>query len=244
MSKKDDLINLIQEEFNQFKSLNYSNCIVPNSIPIVWFGNSERYFDSKRKIVTVSLNPSDNEFRLKKSDPYSTTYRFPSYSGSIISMYNAYNEYFSSGYSYGSWFKASFKAVLKGFEASHYDGADNTSLHTDIGSPYATNPTWSKLDPTFREILEPMGSASWHKLLKVLEPDIILYSASDSFESKIKFPQIGGWTQYNVNARRSLLSGKFQLSNNKSTSVLFQVQGRKPFLFTEISEKEKFIDYI
>ncbi len=57
MSKKQDLLNLITSEVNQFNSLNFSNNIVPNSIPIVWFGNFEKYFASGLKIITVSLNP-------------------------------------------------------------------------------------------------------------------------------------------------------------------------------------------
>jgi len=40
--------------------------IVKNSIPIVYFGNSEEYKRSKRKIVTIGLNPSNNEFSEKR----------------------------------------------------------------------------------------------------------------------------------------------------------------------------------
>jgi len=244
MSKKQDLINLIIQELNQFKSLIYQYSIVPNSIPIVWFGDSEKYFASSQRIITVSLNPSDNEFRFKKTDPYSTKYRFPSYTGTISSLYNSYNEYFSGNLSYGSWFKASFESVLESFDASHYNNGTNTALHTDIGSPYATNPTWSKLPQLHRQTLEPLGSGSWHKLIEILEPDVILFSASDSFHQKIRFPQIGAWNQINVKAKRPLLSGKFQIINTKLTSVLFQVQGRKPFLQTTSEEKIKFKNYI
>ena len=45
---------------------------VPNSIPKLWFGNYVKYISSGLKIITVSLNPSDNEFKIKKIDPYST----------------------------------------------------------------------------------------------------------------------------------------------------------------------------
>lgn len=37
-------------------------CIVQDSIPILWFGDMEAYCHSKRKIVTVGLNPSLQEF--------------------------------------------------------------------------------------------------------------------------------------------------------------------------------------
>lgn len=243
MSKKQELINLIALEVNQFKTLNYSNSIIPDSIPIVWFGDSEKYFASKLKIITVSLNPSDNEFKIKKTNPYSTKYRFPSYNGSVNSLYISYNEYFNKT-SYDSWFKASFRSVLESFDASHYNNSTNTALHTDIGSAYATNPTWSGLSNNDRQLLEPLGSKSWHELMKILEPDIILFSASNSFEKKIRFPQIDKWTEINVDADRPLLSGKFQIIGTKITSVLFQVQGRKPFLKTSKDERLKFKNHI
>ena len=243
MNKIQDLINLINLENNRFISLNYTNSIVPNSIPIIWFGNFEKYISSKVKIITVSLNPSDNEFKLIKTDTYSTKYRFPSYNGTVNSMYTSYNEYFLKK-SYGSWFKASFKSVLESFDASHYANSTNIALHTDIGSSFATNPTWSGLSPHDRQRLEAMGSTSWHNLIKILEPDVILFSASYSFEKKIKFPQIGNWKEIDVNADRPLLSGKFQINKTKVTSVLFQVQGRKPFLKTNKNEKQKFKNHI
>lgn len=243
MNKQQDLITLINSENNNFKSLNYSNNIVPNSIPILWFGNYEKYESSNLKIITVSLNPSDNEFKIKKTDTYSTNYRFMSFNGTTNSLYKAYNEYFLKN-PYNSWFKSSFKSVLESFEASYYNYASNTALHTDIGSPYATNPTWSGLDATIKQRLEQMGSKSWHELIKILDPDVILFSASYSFEKKIKFPQIGNWKEIDVKADRPLLSGKFQISPTKITSVLFQVQGRKPFLKTKKEEKLKFKKYI
>lgn len=245
MNKKHNLIELINIEFDRFKSLNYSNSIVPNSIPILWFGNFEKYLISDKKIITVSLNPSDNEFKLRKMDPYSTKYRFSPYNGTVNSLYDAYNEYFSLSKSpYNSWFKSSFKSVLESFNASHYNNAPNIALHTDIGSPYATSPTWSGLGLADKKALEPLGSLSWHSLVKILEPDIILFSASYSFEKKIKFKQIGNWKEIDVNADRPLLVGKFQINETNNTTVLFQVQGRKPFLKSSKEEKLNFRNHI
>ncbi len=243
MNKQQDLKKLINSEYNNFMSLNYTKNVVPNSIPILWFGNYEKYETSKLKIITVSLNPSDKEFKIKKTDNYSTNYRFSSFNGTINSLYKAYNEYFVKK-PYDSWFKASFRSVLESFNASHYNDALNTALHTDIGSPYATSPTWSRLDSDIKLTLEQMGSKSWHDLIKILAPDVILFSASASFEKKIKFNQLENWTEIDVKADRPLLTGKFQINSSKKTSVLFQVQGRKPFLKTKKEEKVKFNQYI
>jgi hypothetical protein len=243
MIKKKELIKLLTMELNDFNSMKNLHWIVPNSIPIVWFGDAEKYFGSDIKIITVSLNPSDIEFKEHKTASPSPKLRFPDFNGSVTSLYNAYNNYFLKN-PYNSWFKASFGAVLESFNASHYDNAINTALHTDIGSSYATNPTWTGLSNSDKNILEPIGAKSWHSLVKILEPDIILFSASKNFEEKITFPQIGNWLSIDVKAKSPLLKGKFKLSNTKLAILLFQVQGRKPFLQTSKEEKLKINDHI
>ena len=230
-------------ELNDFNKLSFGHKIVPNSIPIVWFGSAEKYFKSEFKIITVSLNPSDIEFKNNKSSTPTTNLRFPDYTGSVASLYSAYNNYFLKN-PYNAWFKASFGAVLASFGASHYDNAQNTALHTDIGCSYATSPTWTGLTNTEKNILEPIGTNSWHRLVEILEPDVILFSASNNFEKKISFPKVGNWTHINVNSKSPLLKGIFNVSQNKNSVVLFQVQGRKPFLQTSREEKLKFKDHI
>jgi hypothetical protein len=243
MNRIQSLKNLIEVEQTQFDRLNYLDSIVPNSIPILWFGDVESYFRSELKVITVSLNPSDKEFRKSKGDEYSTKVRFPAYNGSVESIYNAYNNYFSTN-PYSAWFKSSFDSVLGSFDASHYGNKINTALHTDIGNSCATNPTWSKLNSSDKSVLELLGSDLWHKLIGIVEPDIILFSASEHFQKKIGFPQIGVWKEIDVHAKRPLLLGKFRLNESKQTAVLFQVQGRKPFLQTSKSEKLKFANHI
>lgn len=243
MKIKQQLLNLISNEFNNFNKLNFGNNIVPNSIPIVWFGNAEKYYKSALKIITVSINPSDIEFKTDKSGTPSTKGRFPDFKGTIESLYTAYNNYFLK-HPYNAWFKASFRTVLESFNASHYDKAINTALHTDIGCSFATSPTWSGLKNDQKSILETIGAKSWHSLVEILEPDVILFSASPNFEKKIIFPQIGNWETIKVNSKSPLLIGKFKVSNTKDAVVLFQVQGRKPFLQTSKEEKLKFKEHI
>jgi hypothetical protein len=243
MTIKQKLLNLITNEFNYFKELNFRHNIVPNSIPVVWFGNVEEYLKSELKIITVSLNPSDIEFKISKSSHPTTNLRFPDYNGSTASLYTAYNNYFLKN-PYNSWFKASFGAVLASFDASYYDNAHNTALHTDIGCSYATSPTWTGLTNLDKNVLEPIGAKSWHSLVEILEPDVILFSAPRNFQKKISFPQVGDWSSINVNSKSPLLKGTFKISQNKNSFVLFQVQGRKPFLQTRKEEKLKFKDYL
>lgn len=243
MTRKQELLNLITNELNDFKKLNFGHNIVPNSVPIVWFGNVEKYSESELKIITVSLNPSDIEFKSHKTSNPTTNLRFPDYNGSVASLYSAYNNYFLKN-PYNSWFKASFGAVLASFDSSHYENAQNTALHTDIGCSYATSPTWTGLTSSDKNVLEHIGAKSWHSLVEILEPDVILFSASNNFENKISFPQVGSWTSINVKSKSPLLKGTFKISQNKNSIVLFQVQGRKPFLQTCKEEKLKFKEHI
>jgi hypothetical protein len=237
--KKNDIISLIEQVYDEFLLSDISCCIVPSSIPIIWFGDIKSFLNSETKIITVSLNPSNNEFgNSKKNIPYSTHFRFPDYDGSIDSLIVAYDNYFKRGNNpYNTWFKASFGSVLKGFEASYYEGAVNTALHTDIAIPYATEPTWNGLSKAEKGYFEPIGQKIWHDLVNILEPDIILISASGGFQNKILFPKIHeNWKVIIQKEKFPVLFNQFKVKN-KITDIIFQTQGRKPFLNMTREEK-------
>ena len=119
--------------------------LVRPSIPILFFGDYERYFLSPRRVITVGLNPSRIEF--PDSDRFA---RFPAarYKDSqppeTARVLRAIADYFREQ-PYDGWFKPAFEELLRGMGASYYDGAESTALHTDICSPLATDPTWSRL---------------------------------------------------------------------------------------------------
>jgi hypothetical protein len=52
-------------------------------------------------------------------------------------------------------------------------------LHTDIGTPLATKPTWSKLKTEVRERLQATGFPLWRDLMEALEPTLILISVGE-----------------------------------------------------------------
>jgi hypothetical protein len=229
------LLNSLEE----FETIKYNNFIVQKSIPILWFGDLNKYLNSDAKIVTVSLNPSNNEFgNIKKGIAYNTQYRFPDYMGSSESLITAYNNYFKNNRNpYHSWFKASFGTILQSFDASHYDNATNNALHTDIAIPYATDPTWTGLSKAEKLYFEPIGQKIWHNLIEILEPDIILISASGGFQNKILFPKMHEhWEVIIQKEKYPVLFNQFKV-NNKITDVIFQTQGRKPFLNMTKEEK-------
>jgi hypothetical protein len=233
------MINKIVSECLIEYNSNHSTSVIKDLIPILWFGDLNKYLNSEERILTVSLNPSNNEFgNPKKKISYSIQYRFPDYNGSIESLILAYNNYFKKNKNpYNSSFKSSFGAILQSFDASHYDLAKNNALHTDIAIPYATDPTWTGLTNLEKLYFEPIGQKIWHNLTEILEPDIILISASGGFQNKILFPKMHEhWEVIIPKEKYPVLFNQFKL-NNKITDVIFQTQGRKPFLNMTKEEK-------
>ncbi len=212
-------------------------------MPIHWFGDRPAYEASPLRVVTVGLNPSDREFRPNNDTSVSKDFRFPDYDGTEQGLALALNNYFKRN-PYNAWFKSSFGAVLQSFEASFYSGAKNTAIHTDICSPWATIPTWSGLSNEVKQTLESEGLHLWHKLMQELKPDVILFSSSPGHEQKINFPSPDSdWKKVDVGAPRPLLVRRFHI-HQKPTQVLFQVQGRKPFLQTSKQEKLRFNQHL
>ena len=235
---KDKIRNFVESVLADYQ-LEHQPSALKNLIPILWFGDLNKSLSSNNKIVTVSLNPSNNEFgNFKKGITYNTQYRFPDYDGTIESLITAYNYYFKSNRNpYHSWFKASFGAILQSFDASHYDNALNNALHTDIAIPYATDPTWTGLTNAEKKYFEPIGQKIWHELINILEPDIILISASGGFHNKILFPKVyENWEAIMKKEKYPVLFNQFKM-NNKIVDVIYQTQGRKPFLNMTKEEK-------
>src|SRR3990170_1822110 len=59
------------------------------------------------------------------------------------------------------WFGA-FEPLLDGMGASYYPGGHAAALHTDLCSPVATDPTWSRLEPSFQRRFIADGQPLWH----------------------------------------------------------------------------------
>lgn len=160
------------------------------SIPILFFGNLDAYSRAPLKIITVGLNPSRHEF------PSDDTFRrFPSESpvlpADTSALLAALSAYFRVE-PYRSWF-ASYEPVLNGAGASYYSGHPSTALHTDLFSPIATDPTWSRLTPAQRAPLERAGVEMWHALVRILRPHIVLLSIARRHLERLEFMFDGPW---------------------------------------------------
>jgi hypothetical protein len=166
--------------------------LVPHSIPILYFGDLASYSRSALKIVTVGLNPSNVEFL---EDRFRSHEIRP---GCLADLERSLSQYFKYN-PYRTWFDQGFETLLQPLSASYYGNKyagnpplwwnpqDNTALHTDMCTPLATHPTWSKLKlpRTVRIQLEETGFALWRDLIEVLKPDLILIFVGQSHLRKL-----------------------------------------------------------
>ena len=212
---------------------NRIEALVRPSLPILFFGDDERYFASPRRIVTVGLNPSPREFPLR--DPFE---RFPAArdidpdAPNLLLHLTALRDYFRKR-PYDTWFKPGFEPLLKGLDASYYDGGatQNTALHTDICSPLATDPTWTGLNKG-SDVLLADGIGLWHRLVERLAPDVILISVANHHLNRIRFPQLEPWRvlytverlhPFEVRAKRVIITAE------KSALLVFGRNVNLPF---------------
>jgi hypothetical protein len=205
------------------------------SMPILFFGDLARYEASRLRVITVGLNPSDEEF--PQEDPWS---RFPGGAqlgadeldrASLALYVDELSRYFEVA-PYRRWFDRSFEPLLRGLSASYYPQAANVALHTDIASPVPTTPTWSELSPA-RRALHRGGAALWRRLADLLAPDVIVVSVARDHLAAISTSPFSEWSEltrvdrerpFVVSTTRMLVGG-----GSKSAVVVFGRCTNVPF---------------
>ena len=166
---------------------------VSPAAPILFFGDLGGYTSSRLRVLTVGLNPSRLEFPADR--PFS---RFPLWEVPARREPECYLGALSSYFvtrPYRTWFSA-FRPLLEGAGTSYYPGEPSIAVHTDICSPVATDPTWSRLDRADKLVLEAEGGPLWHTLLKVLKPQLVFVSVAKGHLGRIEFEPLDH--QWNV----------------------------------------------
>lgn len=180
------LYNLIDKYWEDYLKHRKLNDVVTSSIPVVWFGNFDKYKVSKKKIVTVAINPSYNEF------PIDTPFiRFPAAEnlakvdcelniGEMNKLIASYNDYFIKN-PYKRFFEYGFEVVLQNLpytaKASYgYHPSENTAIHIDCQTALATQQKWSALKPEIQADIR--NEDLFKSLLRYLDPDIILLTSN------------------------------------------------------------------
>lgn len=181
-----DINSLYERSLDHYQAFLGETRVMHPSIPILYFGDLKRFQRSPLKIVTVGLNPSYAEFSEKRFDISDGATCNP------VDLENELCKYFRVN-PYSKWFNRSFERLLQAFEASFYGDyyprnkipdwwapRKNVAIHTDIGTPLATNPTWSKLPKVLTLKLQSNGFALWRDLITLIEPHLILISVAKS----------------------------------------------------------------
>ena len=219
--------------------------IVLPSVPILFFGDIARYRCSPVRVVTVGLNPSLAEF-----PPARPLARFSAAAGLrglysySLQDYDAYIAALSNYFRvepYRSWF-ATYDGLLEGLDASFYDGFPNTALHTDICSPVATNPTWSKLPQPARAALIGQGRALWHELIRLLQPNVLLVSVARQHLDTIEFAVDSEWADLHRIERNNpyvVTHRRLILGDGETTTLVFGQAAQKPFGLVSRSDQRR-----
>ena len=189
MAEWSSLDGLVERAWCSFERAAVLRSRVSPAIPILFFGDHHAYRSSPLRVLTVGLNPSLEEF--PAGDPF---LRFPFAAEVAIGDRDRYLRALAAFFRTNpyKWFR-NFEPLLKGMQASYYPDAASTALHTDICSPVATDPTWSKLSESDRAILEADGGPLWHALLEALEPHLVVLSVAKRHLERITFDALGGW---------------------------------------------------
>lgn len=183
-----DLIDSYWSDYVKHKGKDY---IVRKSIPIVWFGDIEAYKKSKIKVVTIGINPSNNEFP-NGADREPSFSRFPNaeklYAKESLTqedkilLVETLNGYFKNE-PYMKWFNG-FEKPLNVLGVSYKSG-ENIALHIDIYTALATKKKWSELTQEQRDTIQGKDTQGkieenirFKKLLNYLKPSVIIYSSN------------------------------------------------------------------
>lgn len=210
--------------------------LVPRSIPILYFGDLGAYRSSRRRVVTVALNPSLAEFadaRFVIPDALTPT-----------ALEGTLSAYFTLR-PYSGWFDPAFETLLQplgvSFYGSRYPGGApkwwrpqrNQALHTDLCSPLATNPVWSRVDEAVRTQLRQVGIALWRDLIATLDPDLILVSVAREHLDAIG---AADWREI-LPFAGARVQQRLRVGRLGRATIVWGQAGRKPF--TQLSRPER-----
>ena len=178
----DALKSLLQKYVDDFMSKKDLDFVVSPSIPVVWFGDIEKYQQSPKRILTISLNPSLHEFPQSPEQPRFDIVDF-SNSNAIDALYTTLNRYFYNN-PYKNWFKKYNKlmSVLDCSYGGQYSNKTNTAIHIDIYTAIATDPVFGKLTPPQKEHIQ--NPDLFDRLFELLDPDIVLISVNEKIFKK------------------------------------------------------------
>jgi hypothetical protein len=238
------LLSLYQRAIKHYREHEGNRWVVPDSIPIVYFGNLQSYLDSRTRIVTVGLNPSGVEFDEDRFGPEVKTSLRPD------TLERALCNYFRDN-PYTDWFDRAFETILQPLGASYYEKIypgpaprrwtwkpqPNVALHTDIYSPLATAPTWSGLPKAAARVKEELGAWGfpfWKDLIAALKPDIVLMSVGRPCLSKLGALR---WRGFSPLGAATKPRQEMQIARFGDTHIVWGEANVRPFLYLSYEQR-------
>jgi hypothetical protein len=195
--------------------------VVNPAVPILYFGDLPAYRRSPLRIITVGLNPSRLEF--PTDNPFE---RFPDAKDYLPALDN----YFRAA-PYLGWF-GTFTTLLAALDASFGESQPNRVLHTDIGSPVATNPTWSKLSTAAKTRFGAVGTPLWHDLVRELRPHVIVASVARVWLDAVNFERVEPWWNLFTHERENayiVKARRIRVSDDHVALLVWGPAGVTPF---------------
>lgn len=238
-----EILQAYCDDFNE-KRKNYPDLIVENSIPIVWFGDLEKYQASPVKIVTVGLNPSWHEFLEKRDAPLAVK-RFREIDLSepneknleelrlTLNAYfkiNPFRQFFS-----GNEFALNYVGGSYGGKMCATD-TKITAVHIDAFSALATV-------KFFTDCPIPFDTKLFQKLLAYLSPDVVLASIGKDY--KEVWQTIGGkyfWHDPKKDIFGGNYKNKLEAYRSEGRLIVYGKNNQAPFkinkgIFEEAADK-------
>ncbi len=247
MERNSKINDLIRESWQAYAHFEDQPFLVKPSIPILFFGDSSRYFASELKVITLGLNPSGFEFpegdRFLRFGKARGIYPRIVDGGFYDEYLQALNGYFRkpANHPYERWFN-SFEPLLRGLDCSYFGHTPNTALHTDLCSPLATKPTWSGLRSEERLRLLQSGACLWHSLVEWLSPDLIIASVARSHLRRISFVRPDSWrVVYTVERKNpyNVELAELNIAEGKTSRLAFGRAANTPFGLVSNADKCK-----
>lgn len=195
---------LVEKAWEVFDGAGAFEALVRPSMPVLFFGDIGRYTTSTLRVVTVGLNPSNQEF--PGDEPFKRFRGLTNDTARDPARYvNSLARYFGAE-PHRRWF-GRFRVLLDALDASYETSGPrhrpSAVLHTDICSPLATAPTWSKLEKQ-QELrheltaLTQAGTALWEDLVRFLRPDIAIFSTRDDHRDSHSLDPLGEWDEFHL----------------------------------------------
>lgn len=184
------LIDKCWDYYVKYRDMQNSPLVNP-CIPVFWFGDLNKYQnESSKKVITLAINPSNDEFRFKKTGSYNFI-RFKKgqeiYTKHKLNIVNknvfieTLNNYFKDKpYSWFYRMEAPLNCINSSYGEIIQSGKySNYAIHTDL-CPLSTFQKWGKLPGNIQNQLLMDFKNILNDFINYLNPDIILSSLSEN----------------------------------------------------------------